>query len=245
MTDCSNLLKRLLVLSGAAGLVLTPGATRAQARNPDVLSAYIGMPADVARTTLQKRLPQAFLQSDPTGGFTLSVTDPMNPDMVRVYVTMEPNEPAVWLIQRTQNFTSLNPMTKTALLSALREKYGKETLTSRGGSFLYWIFDQSGRLLTSADESLTACSGNMFINNVRNGPSPQPSQLDQVCLRSFFAVTAMLNNGPGELLQAYTVELVNLPYALRAATITGNAKNAEAEKARQDQINKGTRKPAL
>ena len=56
--------------------------------------------------------------------------------MVRVYVTQEPNEPAVWLVQRTQSFNPTNPMAKSALLSALREKYGKETLTARGGSFL-------------------------------------------------------------------------------------------------------------
>ena len=91
--------------------------------------------------------------------------------MVCVYVTIEPNEPAVWLVQRTQNFNPTNPMTKSALLSALREKYGKETLTARGGSFLSWIFDQSGRLLSTADAGLTEHDGNMFINNVRQGPA--------------------------------------------------------------------------
>ena len=122
MTDCRNVLKRLLVLSAAAGLVLTAVASRAQVRNPDVLGAFVGMPANVARTTLQKRLPQAIFQDSPSPGFTLSVTDPMGPDMVRVYATMEPNEPAVWLIQRTQTFTQLNPMTKSALFSALHER---------------------------------------------------------------------------------------------------------------------------
>jgi hypothetical protein len=72
---------------------------------------------------------------DPSYGFTMN--DLPNHGMVRVYVTMEPNEPAVWLVQRSQNFTSQNPMTKAALLSALHEKYGKETLTARGGTFLY------------------------------------------------------------------------------------------------------------
>lgn len=41
---------------------------------------------------------------------------------------------------RTQNFFDQNPMSQNALLTALREKYGKETLTNdRGDSlFVYW-----------------------------------------------------------------------------------------------------------
>jgi hypothetical protein len=246
MTNSPTALRRLLVLQAVAGLLITPMATGAQERNPDLLGIHVGMPSNTARTTLQKRMPQSMLQNDTQGGgFTLSVTDPMNRDMVQVFVTMEPNDPAVWMIRRTQNFSPQNPMTKGALLAALREKYGKETLTARGGSFLYWIFDQSGRLLTTADEGLTACDGNMFINNVRNGPPPSPTPLQEVCLRSFFAVTAMLNSGDEQLLAAYTIELVNLPYAHRAATATGHLRHSDAEKARQDLINKANRKPEL
>jgi hypothetical protein len=39
--------------------------------------------------------------------------------------------------------------------------------------------------------------------------------------------------------------LMNLPYALAAATATGNAKSLDADKARQDLINKGNRKPTF
>jgi len=85
----------------------------------------------------------------------------------------------------------------------------------------------------------------MFINNVRNGPPPSPTQLQQVCFRSFFAVTAMLNSGDEQLLQAYTIELVNLPYAHRAATATGNPRDSAAEKERQNLIDKANRKPDL
>jgi hypothetical protein len=80
----------------------------------------------------------------------------------------------------------------------------------------------------------------------RQGPPPSPTPLQQLCLRSFFSVTAMLNSSADEqLLQAYTIEMVNLPYALVAATATGNARNSEAEKARQKVIEKGNRKPDL
>jgi hypothetical protein len=56
----------------------------------------------------------------------------------------------------------------------------------------------------------------------------------------------MLNNRDQDLLEAYTIELVNLPYAFRAATATGNARNSDAEKARQELLNKANqKKPAL
>ena len=246
MTDLPNVLRRLLVLAAVAGLLITPIAIGAQPPNPDLLSVHVGMPRDAARAALEKRMPKGILQIEVQGEvFSLADTDPMSPGVVRVYSTLEPNEPAVWMIQRTQTFYAQNPMTKTALMTALHEKYGKETLTSRGGSSLYWIFDQSGRLLTTADEGLTACTGNMFVNGVRNGPPPSPTTLEQVCMRSFFAVTAMLSTRDGQLIESYTIELVNLPYALRAATVTGNAKSSEAEKARQDLINKGNRKPTF
>ena len=245
MTESPHVLRRLLVLAAVAGLLLTPMVIAAQTRTPDLVSIYVGMPSDAAKTALQKRMAQSTLQLDPGGGFTLFVTDPMNRDMVQVFVTAEPNDPAVWMIRRVQNFSAQNPMTKAALLTALHDKYGKETLTARNGSFLYWIFDQSGRLLTTADAGLTACDGNMFINNVRQGPPPSPNPLQQLCLRSFFAVTTMLNSGDEQLLQAYTIELVNLPYALGAATATGNARNSEAEKARKNLIEKANRKPDL
>ena len=130
MTNIHTVLTRVLVLAAVAGLIM-PIAQGAQPPTPDLLSVYVGMPQRAAQATLQKRMPGSLL-SNAEAGFTLSVNDPNNRDMVRVYVTVEPNDPAVWLVQRTQSFNPMNPMTKSALLSALREKYGKETLTARG-----------------------------------------------------------------------------------------------------------------
>ena len=237
MTKTHTVLRRLLVLA-VVGLI-TPIAIGAQAPPPDLLSLYVGMPQNVARTALQKRMPGSMLAVTETG-FTLS--DPMNRDMVSVYVTAEPNDPAVWLIQRSQGFTEQNSMSQKALMTALREKYGKETLTNDrggGGLYVYWIFEQNGKLLSSADMGLTGCMGINFVNYVRIGPPRQPNTLEQSCFRSFFGVTAMLNRSGSELLVAYTVELVNLPYALKAATVTGNANNAAADQSRRNQLEKG------
>ena len=173
--------------------------------------------------------------------FSLSITDPTSPEAIKVYLTLPPNDQAVWMIQRTQTFTAQNPMSQNALLTALREKYGKETLTndSGGALYVYWIYEQNGKLLSSADMDLTGCMGIKFVDYVRIGPPRQPNTLEQSCFRSFFAVTAMLNRSGPELLGAYTVELVNLPYALKAATATGNANSAAADQGRRNQIEKG------
>ena len=48
----------------------------------------------------------------------------------------------------------------------------------------------------------------------------------------------MLNLRDAQLLESYAVQLVNLPYALKGATATGNANKAPADRARQEQTDK-------
>jgi hypothetical protein len=229
----------LVSIGIAAGLAQTaPGPTP---QTPDLLGIYPGMPAAAARAQLQKRSSTINVLTISTG-FSLNMPDPIVRDFVSVFLTEPPNDQAVWMIQRSQNFSGQNPMSQNALLTALREKYGKETVTNDrggGGLYVYWIYDQIGKLLSSADMALTECKGIDFANYVRIGPPPQPNTLQQNCFRSFFAVTAMLNRRDPQLLEAYTVELVNLPYALKAATVTGNANNAAADQSRRNQIEKG------
>jgi hypothetical protein len=189
-----------------------------------------------------------WLQSPPPdSGFSMMIPD--SRDQTNVFLTRAPNESAVWMIQRSQNFTATEPMSETALLTALREKYGKETLTmdrGDGGLYLFWIFDQSGKLRSTADQGLTGCSGGSFINYSVNGPPQTPNSIEQACFQSFFAVTAMLNRHDAQMLQAYTVELVNIPYAVSAATNTLHANNAAADKARQDLLIKANQeKPSF
>jgi len=234
----------VLIAIGVAAPVQcqTAGATPG---TPDLLGIYPGMPMMAARTQLQKHSKTAPVLSntDPDSGFWMMIPD--SRDQTNVFLTRAPNESAVWMIQRSQNFTATEPMSVTALLNALREKYGKETLTmdrGGGGLYLFWIFDQSGKLRPSADQGLTGCSGGSFINYSVNGPPRTPNSIEQACFQSFFAVTAMLNRHDAEMLQAYTVELVNIPYAVSAATNTLNANNAAADKARQDLVNKANQK---
>src|SRR5262245_4177663 len=100
-----------------------PGPTP---QTPDLLGIYPGMPAIAARAQLQKRSPTINVTTgSPPDGFSLNIPDPMVRESINVYLTSPPNDQAVWLIQRSQNFSQQNPMSENALLTALHEKYGK------------------------------------------------------------------------------------------------------------------------
>jgi hypothetical protein len=209
---------------------------------PDLLGIYTGMASDAARAQLQKHAPRAGVTiNNKSDGFDLVIPDPNNQEVANLFVTAPPNDPAVWMVQRSQNFSPQNPMSRTALLNALHEKYGKETVTNDrggGGLYLFWIYDQTGKLLPSADMDLTGCNPAFYRNYVETGPPASLNALEDKCFRSFFAVAAILNMRDAQLLDSYAVQLVNLPYALKAATATRNANSSAADRARQEQIDK-------
>lgn len=224
-----------LGIPGAPGFAQAPvGATP---HSPDLLGIYPGMTMNEARAQLQKHSSHVSVESNMPHGFGLSI--PQEGDTVTVFLTQAPNDPpTVWMVTRSQIRTATSEMTAKGVSAALREKYGKETfLQNRGGGGLYsyWIFDSTGKLLASADPALMGCSGWKFVNNIKLGPDPGNSILDR-CYAGFFAITAQMNGGTEGVLQSYSVELVNLPYAVRAAKVTANAANAAAKNAFDDQI---------
>lgn len=242
-------LPRVFTVASLILLALLTNSARAQSlpatpHTPDMLGIYPGMPARAARAVLQKHSSQYQVQDNtpPETGFSLMIPDPQHRDITTVDLTQAPNEPAVWRISRGQTLSNLDQMSVQALLTAVREKYGKETISQDhggGGLYLYWIFDPNGRLLASADAALTACNPASFSVLMRNHSPISPTGPEQVCYRSFFAVVAQLNRGGNpELLQAYNVQLVNLPYAFVAATNTLKVDNNAAEKERQKQMKK-------
>ncbi len=226
-----------LTLIGSAAVAWAQ-SLQATPHTPDLLGIYPGMPSAAAQAQLQKHSDTVNVVPSATG-FGLAIPDPKNRDQTTVYLTQPPNDPpAVWMIQRAQTFDPGVSMSIDNLLAALRQKYGKETLMADhggGGQFYYWIFDQSGKLQATADPRIEGCSGGLFITNMTHGPDKTNPVLD-LCYGQFLAVTASLNMRDAELLRAYSVELVNMPYAVKAATITMNANNAAAEKARQTEL---------
>jgi hypothetical protein len=210
---------------------------------PDLLGIYIGMPMQKAEDQLQKHSNDVYVETAALPlDFSLTTSDPANADITTVYLTQPPNNPpTVWMVTRAWTYmpSGKGPgMTMSALLSALHEKYGQETMRrDQAGIWLYWIFDQNGRLLSHADPALANCRGSDFVEIMHGGVAPNVSTLMETCFKNFFALTVSLNASPRDtLIGGYHVELVNLPYAARAATVTSNAKNAAANRARQEQI---------
>ena len=214
---------------------------------PDLLGIYPGMPASAARALLQKRSSTVNVQSasPADSGFGLSIPDPKGPEGTYVYLTRAPNDPTVWLITRSQSYYSGGggpPLMLNTVLTALREKYGKETFThdqGGGGLYVFWLFDPNGKLLATADQTLQGCNTGQFSLYMSNGLPQAPTQVEQACFKSYFGLKASFNGAANGMLNSYTVELANLPYAYRAAMNTDNVKKAADQKAQQDLMNRG------
>lgn len=225
-----------------------PAAGQSLPHTPDLLGLYPAMPSLTARTQLQKHSSDVYVQDISATGFGMTIPDPKNRDQISVFLTQPPNDPTVWMIQRAQTFDPGVSMSKENLLAALRQKYGKETLSADhggGGLYYYWVFDPGGKLLATADPRFMSCSGNSFITNIRLGPD-RTNDILALCYGSFLGLTLYINMRDTQLVRAYSVELVNMPYAVAAATVTMNANKAAAEKARRDELKKANEnKPAF
>jgi hypothetical protein len=241
-------LTALLAAAAACGIGATAVAqipAPAAPHTPDLLGLYTGMPEAQARVALQKHSNTVNVQSNahPEVGFGLHITDPRNPDQIDVYLTDAPNDPYVWMVQRTQTYSGRDgtPMSLDTVLGALRQKYGKETMTADrgpGGLYVYWLFDASGKLLSAGDTGLQGCDANMIVTYMGSGVPKGAAQVNAACYKTFFAIKAMFNRATPPLLNSYSVELVNLPMAFTAATRTGDAKAAGDARGRQDEVNR-------
>src|SRR5260370_5603978 len=173
-------------------------------RTPDLMGIYPGMPASAARALLQKRSSTVNVTSasPADSGFGLSITDPKNPEGTYVYLTRAPNDPpTVWLITRSQRYNSGAggpPLMLNTVLTALREKYGKETFTrDQGGCglYVYLLFDQGSNLLVTADQTLQGRNSGQFSLYISNGLTQAPNQIEQTCFQSHFCVKGNFNYG--------------------------------------------------
>jgi hypothetical protein len=237
----------VLVLAVAGSIAQSPAQNLpAVPHTPDVLGLYTSMPYQPARLQLQKHSTtvQVAPGADPGVSFNLHISDPKNLDMIDVYLTQPPNNSSVWMITRAWVYypgAGGPPLALNTLVGALHDKYGKETMSSDHpvSLVLYWIYDQSGKLLTTAPAALQACDGGQYMSYISMGPPQTMNDQQKTCYASFFAVKATMNRSTDpQLLGSYNVQLVNLPYAYQAAMNTVAAKNGAEDKARQDQINR-------
>lgn len=232
-------------------LILVAFAVSTTAQNPasvpttpELLGIYVGMPSAAARTQLQKHATAPITNSSPASkGFSMIVPDPKNQDQITVYLTQPPNDAAVWMVSRSElDYPSApgTPLSASAVLAALNGEYGKETTSVTRGitSIYWWFYDQSGKQLTSMDPGLQSCDGGDYMSYILLGPPQTLNNFQKACYGSYFAVKATLNHStnPAQL-GSYTVQLVNLPYAYKAAMATAAANKAAAARGLKDRGN--------
>lgn len=246
-------MRRLLSLPPvfAAGLLLAsiawPAHLAAQVAGsmpphaPDLLGIYTGMPADQAKVQLQKHSSDVYVQYATNGseGFGLSVPG-MPADRISVSITQAPSVPEVWRVERYQAFSNLQPVSRSALLHALHQKYGKEAFSRSpdGGHMqIYWIYDADGQPRRNPDSGLMACDAVV--------PSSMKGETARRCAQDFFALyIAILSDGAdGDSVQSYTMVLINLPYASAASKLTTDAKRAIADQEKRDEDQKRVSRP--
>lgn len=238
ITPHSSMLRILAPLAVALSAVCAAQGAPRTPTTPNLLGVYPGMTQLAARTMLQKQSDTEQVKLNDVGYPSLSLSiRGKNPEQLNAFLTMDPDNPTVWMVQQTQNFEDHNPMSQEALMSALRGKYGQETATrpQAGWLYVYWIFDASGKLMTSTNPALTHCDGTGYVTYINHLPRLNDGQ--KACYQGFFGVVAALNR-QGALLAGYDVQLVNLPYAYQAALAATNAGNQAADKAAQATLKK-------
>jgi hypothetical protein len=102
------------------------------------------------------------------------VSDPI--ETLQAAITLPPNDPAVWKVVRSMRFEQGREQAKTALLGALRDKYGKESLISSLGASkvsIYWVLGPGESPLQG--QAIQECS--MFCQRTYLGSSALDDKL--------------------------------------------------------------------
>ena len=278
--------KKALIGSIAIVVGLTNGAVAGGL--PDVLGIQLGMPAREAHAKLQAQIPKNKIQVMSTNLPTIDkpvittfssvpaeqIMMGMEGDQVTVDVTLPPNKQTVWRVDRQHYFPGKG-IPKTTLLSSLREKYGRETLTNiQQGKpapndsqiiSLLWLYDEHGQpaplpgppgskapdLATTL--TLSTCVGlgndtNMGMLEVYMDLYKGKNAQSNWCYSSYTAVYAtVMESNPAELYSQMRLVTVNVPFAARAAEATMKWKKDIAEGQHRQDLEKAKQqeKPRL
>ena len=88
-----------------------------------------------------------------------------------------------------------------------------------------------------SDQKLQDCDGIHFQPDMITGPRRVLNEGDKACYTAFLGVKVSVNRGAGQsIINGYKVELMNLPYAYRAAMNTLNAQNGTPSKTQQNEL---------
>ena len=124
------------------GMTVTEASQRLKSYDPKLpfLSVDLQIPKLSQKPLLSKLMVR---RMPPTGGFPT--------ETLQAAITLPPSQPVVWKVFHSLNFEPGHEPTKTALFAALRDKYGKESVTSdlpqAGLIYRYWVLGADGTLL--------------------------------------------------------------------------------------------------
>jgi hypothetical protein len=219
---------------------------------PDITGIRLGMSMAEASATVQKLNPGRQMDSLHDGPNanqlfvdTLRVSDSRIITDTFVDLTLPPQPQLVWHVFRTLQQPNV---ARTTVISALRQKYGKEAYALRGTSApaanddeidsMWWVFDEQGRAVTNIQVQQgglpNGCSagfgppGGYYMQVSRNlGHVPTGW-----CATHFVGLKAIITNRP--ILPYIVLEMDDEALLMRSAAATGAWVRGESAQAQQD-----------
>jgi hypothetical protein len=229
---------------------------------PDVIGIHLGMDPKEALAVLRSHYPKnlftpytnnlAIFPQPVFQGVIVNSLDNSSQEM-NFITTLPPDKQAVWNVSRITTRMHIN---RETLLAALRTKYGKESAAFAGGNqaasndaeivSMLWLFDESGRhvALPSLSAATTAmgCAsigpgtpGSAFLINEAQGNSPFSA--NAWCATSYVGVHVDIGSTQ-PIIETVNTVMTDLPLAFRTSHSTAVWYRAQAERARQQDLEK-------
>jgi hypothetical protein len=227
---------------------------------PDVIGIHLGMDPKEALAILRAHYPKnlftpytnnlAIFPQPVFQGVIVNSLDNSSQEM-NFITTLPPDRQAVWNVNRITTRMHIN---RETLLAALRTKYGKESVAFAGGNqaassdaeivSMLWLFDESGRhvALPSLSAATTAmgCAGpgtpgSAFLINEAQGNSPFGA--NAWCATSYVGVHVDIGSTQ-PIIETVNTVMMDLPLAVRTSHSTAVWYRAQAERARQQDLEK-------
>jgi len=248
-----------------------PAGSLDPAHLPDVGGVHIGQSSTEVPAILQKLHPGAEIkptfngQGKPPAGVSFSVGTSVpvaNFDNVWVDYTFDSAKQLVYAVSRTVDYPQ--PIARQKLLAAVREKYGQETLSvSAGGETkndnaieqMYWLFDESGRVIHPGNfQYQTHSPYGCVADSDPNGIINMYREINRSYVRGDLkaatycdSVIALLIKLPHtDPLPHVDTIMIDFGLARRSAIALGAAQKAQAQQQQQQEIrNANQAKPNL
>jgi hypothetical protein len=229
---------------------------------PDVIGVHLGMDPKEALAVLRAHYPKnlftpytnnlAIFPQPVFQGVIVNSLDNSSQEM-NFITTLPPDKQAVWNVSRITTRMHIN---RETLLAALRTKYGKESVAFAGGNqaassdaeivSMLWLFDESGRHVAlpslSAATTATGCAGigpgtpgSAFLINEAQGNSPFSA--NAWCATSYVGVHVDIGSTQ-PIVETVNTVMTDLPLAFRTSHSTAVWYRAQAERARQQDLEK-------